>query len=478
MLDKRPMSQIRNPGPGIISGLGVRNSVTGVTSGGENPVGEDGDGARWGMDVFGIIFYLFIEYTRLAVMYPVLAPLQLGKIALMCAVLGALVSHNAGDQSGNQALKTAIILLGAATLMSFVSASYHVPMYKQLWNMPEQLLVALLIARATASRWRQRAVSFVVLLLMLKVAQHGLRTYALEHGRAVNEMAFVRFGIIGGGGGFYDNSADLGVAMCVVFGLSLALFQADLPRKWRAFYCVCMIAFGALILVCGSRGAVVGGVAVVLATWVRSSRKSWSFIFVLLFLLGLIFLMPHASRDRFKSAEDYKTDTTANDRIELWKAGVKMWKASPVLGVGPANFPYERLLHYRIDSVNDRSPHVCHSMYVEVLSELGGLGALISLMVIFNFFWMVRRVRQALKKAGKDSRCWEMCLANGLQLAMIGYLVSGAFVSVFWYPHIWVLSGLAMGLNASVCGQADLDVAAGNRRPIAMPALRGAHGAV
>jgi len=87
-------------------------------------------------------------------------------------------------------------------------------------------------------------------------------------------------------------------------------------------------------------------------------------------------------------------------------------------------------------------------------------------------------VRQALKKAGKDSRCWEMCLANGLQLAMIGYLVSGAFVSVFWYPHIWVLSGLAMGLNASVCGQADLDVAAGNRRPIAMPALRGAHGAV
>jgi hypothetical protein len=32
---------------------------------------------------------------------------------------------------------------------------------------------------------------------------------------------------------------------------------------------------------------------------------------------------------------------------------------------------------------------------------------------------------------------------------MIGYLVSGAFVSVFWYPHIWVLSGLAMGLNTA-----------------------------
>ncbi len=478
MLDQKPMSQIRVPGSGMIAGVGARNATNGATSGGGNLIDADDDGARWGMDVFGIIFYLFIEYTRLAVMYPILAPLQLGKIALMCAVLGALVSHSAGDQSGNRALKTVIILLGASTLMSFVSASYRVPMYKQLWNMPEQLLVAVLIARATASRWRQRAVSFVVLLLMLKVAQHGLRTYALEHGRAVNEMAFVRFGIIGGGGGFYDNSADLGVAMCVVFGLSLALFQAKLPRKWRAFYCVCMIAFGALILVCGSRGAVVGGVAVVLATWVRSSRKSWSLVFVLLFVLGLIFLMPHASRDRFKSAEDYKNDGTANDRVELWKAGIKMWKANPVLGVGPANYPYERLLHYRIDSVNDRVPHVCHSMYVEVLSELGGLGALISLMVIFNFFWIVRRVRQALKKSGRDHRCWEMCLANGLQLAMIGYLVSGAFVSVFWYPHIWVLSGLAMGLNATVCGQSHLDVASGSRNPIAMPVLKGAHGAV
>jgi hypothetical protein len=37
---------------------------------------------------------------------------------------------------------------------------------------------------------------------------------------------------------------------------------------------------------------------------------------------------------------------------------------------------------------------------------------------------------------------------------MIGYLVSGAFVSVFWYPHIWVLSGLAMGLNTATVSTA------------------------
>jgi hypothetical protein len=35
---------------------------------------------------------------------------------------------------------------------------------------------------------------------------------------------------------------------------------------------------------------------------------------------------------------------------------------------------------------------------------------------------------------------------------MVGYLVSGAFVSVFWYPHLWVLSGIVMGLNTSTAG--------------------------
>jgi ABC-type transport system involved in multi-copper enzyme maturation permease subunit len=44
-----------------------------------------------------------------------------------------------------------------------------------------------------------------------------------------------------------------------------------------------------LILVCGSRGAIVGAVAIILATWIRSAKKSWSLVFVLLFVLGLFF---------------------------------------------------------------------------------------------------------------------------------------------------------------------------------------------
>ncbi len=406
---------------------------------------------RWGFDFIGLLAYIFVEYTRIAVVYPILAPLQLGKVSLLMAMLGVLACRATPSADGNGRIKFAVVLLGIFACLSGLMAHYTVVPGGALWNIPEQLIAVFLIARAVTSRWRSQGFIFLLLLLNLKVAQHGLRTYITEHGRATNEMAFVKFGIIGGGGGFYDNSADLGVAMCVVFGLAVALFQANAERKSRFFFLICGLAFGALIIVCGSRGAIVGASAIVLATWVKSPKKSWAPVFLGLFVVGLVFLMPHASRDRFQSAEDYKHDETANHRVLLWQAGLRMWSDYPVFGVGPANFRYVRQASYRIavENERDQAAFVCHSLYIEVISELGTLGTLAAAGIIISFFLLTRRVRKRLIANGTERQSWELCLCSGLELAMIGYLVSGAFVSVFWYPHIWVMCGLAMGLNTA-----------------------------
>ncbi len=428
----------------------------------------DPEEQRWGLDFIGLLFYIFIEYTRLAVMYPVLAPLQLGKVSLLMSLLGVLACRSTPSADGNGRLQWAIVMLGVVACISSLLAHYTVLPATALWNIPEQLIAAFLIARAITNRWRAQGFIFLFLLLNLKVAQHGLRTYFVQHGRATDEMAFVRFGIIGGGGGFYDNSADLGVAMCVVFGLALALFQAKSGRKSRIFFLVCALVFGALILVCGSRGAVVGAAAIVLATWLKSPSKSWAPVFLLLFAAGLVFLMPHASRDRFQSAEHWEGDKTANHRVLLWQAGLRMWADNPVLGVGPANYKYVRQASYRISVSNDRSAFVCHSLYVEVLSELGTLGALLAVALLVFFFLLTGKVRTRLVTSGASSTGWEFCLCSGLELAMIGYLASGAFVSVFWYPHIWVLCGLAMGLNTATATPKpvlDLNLPAHQPRP-------------
>jgi O-antigen ligase len=418
----------------------------GVTTAAPDPAAQ-----QWGFDFVGILAYIFVEYTRLAVVYPILAPLQLGKVSLLMAMLGVVVCRATPSADGNGRIKLAVVLLGIFCCFSALMAHYTVVPEADLWNIPEQLIAVFLIARAVTSRWRSQGFVLLLLLLNLKVAQHGLRTYAVEHGRATDEMAFVKFGIIGGGGGFYDNSADLGVAMCVVFGLAVALFQAHTGRKRRLFFLVCALAFGALIIVCGSRGAIVGAAAIVLATWAKSPQKSWAPVFALVFVAGLVYLMPHASRDRFQSAEHWEEDETANHRVLLWQAGLKMWADYPVLGVGPGNYPYVRQASYRIavDSKRDQDAYVCHSLYIQVISELGTLGTLAAAAIFVGYFLLLRRVRKRLIANHVDSQSWEFCLSSGLELAMIGYLASGAFVSVFWYPHVWVLSGLAMALNSA-----------------------------
>lgn len=40
-------------------------------------------------------------------------------------------------------------------------------------------------------------------------------------------------------------------------------------------------------------------------------------------------------------------------------------------------------------------------------------------------------------------------MTRGLDLAMIGYLVSGAFATLFYFPHMWVLVGFAIGLHVA-----------------------------
>lgn len=60
---------------------------------------------------------------------------------------------------------------------------------------------------------------------------------------------------------------------------------------------------------------------------------------------------------------------------------------------------------------------------------------------------MNARTRKMVLGQGVDKRkSYDFNAALALDLALIGYLVSGAFLTVLYYPHLWVLLGLSVGL--------------------------------
>jgi O-antigen ligase len=93
---------------------------------------------------------------------------------------------------------------------------------------------------------------------------------------------------------------------------------------------------------------------------------------------------------------------------------------------------------------------VCHSVYVQALAESGFIGTSLFVVLIFFFLRLNARTRKlAVASAPDEKRSFQYCFAVALDLALVGYLASGAFVSVLYYPHFWILLGLSVAANAA-----------------------------
>lgn len=238
---------------------------------------------------------------------------------------------------------------------------------------------------------------------------------------------------------FFGNVADLGLAMAVVWGIvwALLLGKAEKKRLARIFLIICFCVFFLAILFCGSRGAVLGAAAIALVALAKSPKKLGALFLVLVFILGVWLILPGASKERFRSAWDWQNDKNASSRVMFWKAGLVMFEENPILGVGPGNFSVMNPTHF-----------VSHSLYIQVLAESGSLGTISLIVILILFFRLNARTRkQALATRSTGRRSFEYCMALGLDLGLVGYLTSGAFLSVLYYPHLWILLGLSVAVN-------------------------------
>ncbi len=395
----------------------------------------------------GVLAYLTIEYTRLPVMYPVLEPLQLGKVAAALAVAGLLFSANGGVRSAARSVDYALLSFIVASFFATCFAENSEPAWAQLMDTLQWGVIYFLISRIVVNRWRFEVFLLLYCLLNLKLAQFAVREYLSGQamGRSASFMA--AHGVGAGSTGFFGNAGDFGVAMCVAWPLTAAAFAGGRSRTRKYVAAATFLAVLAAIIVCGSRGAVLGAVAVAALNLLKQPKRVAGAMVALAAAIAVIYFLPGASKDRFASALHPHSDETATIRLNLWTAGLKMYSEHPVLGVGPGNFPSQYLI-YHPESDRKATEWVPHSIYIQALSELGTVGGLALLLMLVSCFRMNAATRKALRLIGEE-RSSEYYLAVGLDLALVGYMVSAAFITVLYYPHLWILLGLSTGLNAS-----------------------------
>ncbi|HEV2667058.1 MAG TPA: O-antigen ligase family protein, partial [Blastocatellia bacterium] len=127
---------------------------------------------------------------------------------------------------------------------------------------------------------------------------------------------------------------------------------------------------------------------------------------------------------------------SAQERRELMQRAAEIAIRRPVVGVGMGNF--------HIYSIHEKA---AHNAYLEIAAELGVMGLIAYLIVIFAPLRSLRRIeRQSAGMRSKSER--EMYwLSVTIQAAFIAYMVCSFFASIQYLWYLYYTVAYAVGLR-------------------------------
>lgn len=370
-----------------------------------------------------ICLYLFLEYVRPQSIYPVLEGLPWTQAALALSV-GSLVVEGKFFRRFNW-IDGALLFFGGVVLASMVTAYRPAAAFGELKLIFSWFLIYYLITNLVDTENRFFVFMLSFLLYSLKMSQHATRSW-LEAG-----FRFRSWGATGGPGWFH-NSGEFAIQMTIFIPLAIYFILALRPywKRWKTWAMWLLPASGVVgVLASSSRGGQLGVAAVVLLMAAKSRRKFRALAALALVAAASWVLMPEEQKQRFEAAGE---DETSQTRLTYWEDGLEIMQRHPVLGIGYKNWlPYYRT-HY-----SGGEGELPHNIFIEAGAELGYTGLLAFLLLIGLTFYMNHRTRRMAPRCRGDPDFFRY-MAHGLDVALVGYLVSGFFVTVLYYPYFWI----------------------------------------
>lgn len=267
--------------------------------------------------------------------------------------------------------------------------------------------------------------------------------------------------------GHDENYVGAMMTMALPFAFFSLFLKRGLVRK--ALLVVFCVSYLLAIVVGLSRGAFLGLCFVFLYSLKHSPQKwiGWMVGFALVLALSLFATEQYWNE--MATIQDTE-ESTADFRIELWKIATSEFLHYPITGVGPGNFAWRAGEFQSGDQFLkfDRSlggSVYTHSLYFELIAELGLAGALIFSVVLYRNYRDLRLIGQVIQGA-RDRLDQGMVVLpaeqtasyledlgradsyrNALTASLIGCLVTSAFISTLYYSYVWILTAMIVALR-------------------------------
>ena len=407
----------------------VHSGLRGPTRFG-SPGSEGGAGLwlRLGVPYSLLLIWLIFEFGR---------PSRPFGIPLLISVASLAVWVNTKDKQWARQTPWWFVLLGVAAIGVMLAENT----YSAYWAARDMavlfLCICLPLQSFTTSIGHVRVWIYTFLAVTFYVG-----VWAVTHGG---------YGPAGSDGAQDENY------VAAMMGMSIALayfsFFGEKRFTMKALLALSMVvSVGAIALGHNpSRGGFLGLCAVGLYCVSRSPRKGVGIGILGAMAIALLVIAGPAFWEEIRTSTDFQSGT-GDMRLELWKAGLQMWIHNPLFGVGPGNFKwmvgeFQSAAQFEKFGRDLGGSVIAHSSHVEMLAEVGTIGALATAMLVWHTWRDLGRVRDEATRlyAADVSRdyLWIRCQADGLRAAILAILVNGVFLSLFYFSHLWLL--LAVG---------------------------------
>jgi O-antigen ligase len=374
-----------------------------------------------------VVVFLLILYSSIAVWYKPLDALRPALVVALGALLMLIIELGQTGKTFRLSRPQGILLLAflAVCFVSSFDAFWPRLGFNTTSDVVKIILVYIVIENTVTTETRLKTV-------LLTMALGGLfpslgTIYYFLHG-------WLRDGR-GSWIGVFANANEDAYALVVLMPIA-ALLAAKAPFGVRLFLWGIMGTYLLAIFLTYSRGGLIGLFAVFcLAAWKQKSALIRSVM-----VAGVIGALVLVSLYWGRSAgfSDISKDTTYNQRIATIEAGLLMFQANPLLGVGPGcsvvAYPIfvPEAMH-----CGCQLQLVVHNAFVQALSEVGLLG-FIPLMLFYGL---------SIFKAWRLQNGPLRDYAAALEVALWGFVVcglSGGFTYT-WWPYILIGLVVAAG---------------------------------
>ena len=214
---------------------------------------------------------------------------------------------------------------------------------------------------------------------------------------------------------------------------------------------VAALASGAILLgiiFTQSRGAAIGIMMVAAITLLQRYKSiALGLMAVLVAAPLMLSAMSIATRSSggYEEFAEGDLDDSAQHRVDAWKTAINMAIARPLTGVGLANFSP---MYYTYTDYWHNKAIAAHSMWFQVLGELGFVGLALFIAMIWSSFNLNARTIRLLAAARAPPT--QRATAVGLQAALAGTCASGTFLSQGYNWPIYIIIALIAALANQV----------------------------